>query len=436
MTVAAITGIASGLGPALLSQLEVDPDISQVVGLDVRDAPAAGEKLVYHRRSVTEPFDELFAQHRVTCAVHLAFEDDPRDRARAEAVNLGGTRNFLAACHAAKVETVVLLSSAAAYGARPDNPEWLFEGAPLRAGARCPAGFDHARMEALAYEYVSGHPDVRLVIVRPAPIVGPTTGGVLGRLVDAPLLLAPLGVDPVLQLVHEDDATRCIHRLIKTERVGVFNLAADGFVTLSQVARLVERSVLRLPTPLLRLLLWAGRRLGLLGLDRAPPGLVDHALHPTIMAATKVRTEVNFAFRYDTPRALLDWVEARGGGAPPAPRPEEPEELDDDELLEEPPAAEPEPAAGIEPAQLLAPPSELAAARGDAPAPVRLVPPDESPTAAPLAAAPDAPPPGAPAVADAPAAEAEAGAPSPPPPGEPASGAAPPEAAPLATERP
>jgi UDP-glucose 4-epimerase len=333
LTVVAITGISSGIGPALLSQLEVDPEVRTIVGLDVEPPPPAGEKLIFHRRSVTEPFDDLFAEAKVTVAVHLAFDDDPRDRARAEAVNVAGTKNLLAACHAAKVGALVVLSSASAYGSRPDNPEYLYEGAPLRATPACPTAWDHLRRETLAYEYVRDHPTVRLIILRCAPIVGPTTGAALNRLLGGPLVVAPSGTDPVLQLVHEDDATRAIQRLVKTNHIGVFNLAADGFMTLSQAARLVERPLVRLPLTLLRLGLWLGRRLGLFGLDQVGPGVLEQALHPCIIAPVKVKSEGGLMLRYDTPRAFLAWLEARSGGRRlPAEEDDEPEDLDDDEL--------------------------------------------------------------------------------------------------------
>ena len=409
MTVVAITGISSGIGPALLSQLEVDPEVRTIVGLDVEPPPPAGDKLVFHRRSVTEPFEDLFAEAKVTVAVHLAFDDDPRDRPRAEAVNVAGTKNLLAACHAANVGALVVLSSASAYGSRPDNPEYLYEGAPLRATPACPSAWDHLRREALAYEYVADHPNVRLIILRCAPIVGPSTGAALSRLLDGPLVVAPSGTDPVLQLVHEDDATRAIQRLVKTNHIGVFNLAADGFMTLSQAARLVERPLVRLPLTLLRLGLWLGRRLGLFGLDRIGPGALEQALHPCIIAPVKVKSEGGLMLRYDTPRAFLAWLEARssGGRRLPADEDDEPEDLDDAELESTDPDLF---AAG--PVNVVVVPD--APAEAQAPPAVEA----QAPAAPPVVArAPEAP------VSDVPAIEALAEAPA---------EATPPEAAPVA----
>lgn len=344
MTVVGITGVAGCLGRQLLQQMEVDPDISGVVGLDLKPVPDPALKLSYYQRDIAQPFAELFQRHKVQVAVHLAATADP-DRGREEATNLEGTRQFLAACHEASARVVCVVSSAMAYGARPGPTEVQYEGAPLRTEQGPEFVRDKMRVEELCYEYVKTHPDVCLQIVRPCLVIGPGVDNFLTRMLDRRVVLAPMGADPPLQLVHEDDATRAIYRLIKTERVGVFNVAGDGVLTLSQMARLAEKRVVRLPLPLLRLFSWLGWRLGLSWFPRIPPGLWSFLRWPWLVAPLKLRTEAAFLFRYDSPQAFLDWLENRSGGE--LPRSPEwdafPEDLDDvDELIQEelPPGAE------------------------------------------------------------------------------------------------
>ena len=59
MATIAVTGISGCLGRNLLAQLEVDPEVDLVLGLDVAAPPPGARKLVFARRCVGEPFAEL-----------------------------------------------------------------------------------------------------------------------------------------------------------------------------------------------------------------------------------------------------------------------------------------------------------------------------------------------------------------------------------------
>jgi len=313
VSVIAITGVSGCLGSQLVQQTEIDDDVEAVIGLDV--APFRAErpaKLELHERSVTEPFADLFRERGVDVAIHLAHasDGDAPTRARQREVNVEGTRRFLEACDAAGVRVVCFVSCAMAYGARPENAEsYLYEGSLLEPNAGSGHATDAAEMEALCYGYISGHPDVCLQIVRPTTIIGPHARNHLTRMLAGRFMVGPAGDDPPLQLVHEDDATRAIYRLVKLEKVGVFNLAADGALTLSQIARLSERRLVRLPRPLLWLFLWLGWRLGFAA---SSPALIPYLVHPWLIAPIKVKAEAMFMFRFDAARAFLDYVEAEG----------------------------------------------------------------------------------------------------------------------------
>src|SRR5579871_4329040 len=159
----AVTGVSGYLGRTLALLLEVDEATEHVVGIDLAPWTPLTRKGVFEQRSVEEPFEDVLMKHEVDAAVHLAFALNPmRDRAKEESVNIGGTKNFLAACAKAKVKTVLVASSATAYGALPDNPDILWEGAPLRAKPSFPYAHDKIRVEDLCYEFAKQNPDVCL----------------------------------------------------------------------------------------------------------------------------------------------------------------------------------------------------------------------------------------------------------------------------------
>ena len=346
MTVIGITGVSGSLGKQLVTQLDIDDEVERIVGIDIVEPPAGlSAKLTFVQRSVTESFADVFAEHGVNVGVHLAALIH-RDRARERAVNIDGTREFLAACSASSASTVCVVTSALAYGAREDASLVLYEGAPLQADPAFGYAHDQAQLEELCYDYVKDHPDVCLQIVRPCPIVGPNTDNQVTRMLERSVLFVPWQRQhPPIQLLHEDDATRALHRLIKLEKVGVFNLAPDGALSLPQMARIAEIKVLALPFVILQVLVWLGWKLGW---SELPPAALEHLRHTCFVAGVKLKSEAMFMFRYDTPQAFLDFLEARTGGAVQTGGYDlfdELEELDDDDFeddLEEAEEADPE----------------------------------------------------------------------------------------------
>lgn len=307
MSVVAITGVSGYLGTNLLGQLEVDEEVEAIVGIDREPLPLeAGDKLSFLRHDLRESLGDLFLDRGVTHAVHLAgpsareLEADPE-------LELRLARSFLNACGAAKARSVCVVSSVTVYGAHPDNG-YLLEGSPLRPNPGLPLATSKAALEELCYDFVKEQPETALQIVRPCPILGPGAKGPLTRLLDARRIFAPLGTDARFQFVHEDDATRAIHRLLKSECFGVFNLAGDGSLTISQIAQLAERRLVRLPAWLLRLLAKCAWRFGWSDLH---PGLAPFLYNPWLTAAMKVRHSAYFVPRYDSADALLAYLEDR-----------------------------------------------------------------------------------------------------------------------------
>jgi UDP-glucose 4-epimerase len=133
----------------------------------------------------------------------------------------------LGACHAAEVPRVVMRSSLLVYGARPDAPAFIPESAPLSSGA--PAGLlqDYIEIERLVGDFKVRHPDMRIVMIRCAPVAG---NGVRSPVVQflsrrpAPVLA---GFDPRIQVLHTHDAAVALALATLNDQVeGAFNIAA------------------------------------------------------------------------------------------------------------------------------------------------------------------------------------------------------------------
>ncbi|MCA8922744.1 MAG: NAD-dependent epimerase/dehydratase family protein [Planctomycetes bacterium] len=291
----AVVGSGAGLGRLLVELLADDPLCGTILGIDARPKPLGmPANYVHVQAGPSESYAEHFSTHEVGCAVHAEFNgalgaDDPTQI-------VPSTERFLEACRVSTPEVVSYVSSAAVYGPLPDQ-DLLYEGALLQGKPGLPA--QHIAAESLCFDYVAHDPNVCLQIVRPCQIVGRDMDTLLARMLQRAVIFVPREPAVALQLVHQDDAARALLRLLRSRCVGVFNLAADGVVTLPQLAKLCERRVVRVPRFLFR------RFMRSVGAD----GLGDYFREPWLIASVKIKTEALFMFRYDGAEAFLDSLE-------------------------------------------------------------------------------------------------------------------------------
>jgi len=223
-----ITGVSGFLGQAVLRRLAASPSIGRLVGLDVREPGFRPRGLQFHLVDVAgSDLEPLFDGADVL--VHLAgVHDAIPDEELMARINVGGTRRVLEAAAAAGVSKVVLVSSAAVYGAWPNNPVPLTEDAPLRPNPGFPLGVHKAELERLLAEWALDRPAVTTTVLRPATVLGARADHALARMIRARVPLTVGGSVAPVQFVHEDDATEAIALAVERDLPGVYNVAADG----------------------------------------------------------------------------------------------------------------------------------------------------------------------------------------------------------------
>lgn len=274
-----LTGATGHIGGLLLERLLADPAVAEVrsvarrplgrpgpggaegarlshVCADLRDDAArralAGSDLLYHLGAQVWEGRGLSATEQM------------------RAVNVEGTGNVLASTPAA----VVLASSAAVYGAWPDNPLPLEEEYEARPNPECPYA-----QHKLASERMCAQVAGRWAIVRLGAVLGPHADARVSRAVRGYRLAVPAirGVPQAVQWVDEGDAVDGLlaagRDLLGAGRaVGeVVNVATEDWLGPNDVARVAASRVLGLPRPLIMRGSELGHRLGLspFGADRA-----------------------------------------------------------------------------------------------------------------------------------------------------------------------
>jgi UDP-glucose 4-epimerase len=253
--VVAILGLRTFVGRELALRLAARA--VRVVGLDLRRPFGLDDRVGFHRVDLTAPradarIAEILEEERVEAVVHAAFRTDPTpDLELDHEIDAVGSLHVMNACAAAKVRRLVVASTTMSYGPHPDNPNYLTEEHPLRGHPAAHAVRNRIEMEQLLADWRERHPDAEVTVLRTCWAIGPTFSNRVVRYFSLPVVPLPIGYDPLLQLVHEQDLLDAFDRALFASRPGVFNVVGSGVLPLSALFRLAGKRTIALPAPLL-----------------------------------------------------------------------------------------------------------------------------------------------------------------------------------------
>jgi UDP-glucose 4-epimerase len=205
-------------------------------GCDIADPISALEEMDFvHADTRHAAIGKLVRQLRIDTVVHLAvMVDSPHDERSIHETDVIGTMNVLVGCAApsSPVQRLIVKSSQAVYGAGPTDPSFFSE--DMTGNERTAASMTREllEMEQLVSEFALRSESCRVSVLRLGFRVSEDT--TLARYLSLPIVPTFAGFDPRLQLLHEDDAADAIVRAVMGAHAGVFNVAADGVILLSQ----------------------------------------------------------------------------------------------------------------------------------------------------------------------------------------------------------
>ena len=98
-------------------------------------------------------------------------------------------------------------------------------------------------------EFAERNRDVTVTVLRCANVLGPDVDTAFTRMFRLPLVPMVLGFDPRLQFVHEDDVVHALEHAAFHVAPGVYNVAADGVLALSEIIGLLGKRPLPVLPP-------------------------------------------------------------------------------------------------------------------------------------------------------------------------------------------
>lgn len=316
----AITGSGGYLAQRLIARLALDTDVEMILGLDIHQRPMPMKCASFFLRyDLTKPWTEMrehFAYHKISTALHLAWQFNPIHNVwRHRQVDVKGSENFFRAAEAVGVRRVVYASSATAYvnPANPSEPPFLSEETPVSGTPLYLYSKHKAEVDRMAQEFMAKHPEMQVLILRPAIVLGRYTRNIVTEMLEWPWRKFPWmfqvrGADPTMQFVSEDDMAEVMYRAVKGEARGILNVAGDGTVRYTDMVRAVGKQPLALPAGLIYRLagvMWKLR------LAPFPPGMLDMIRYPWVGDNARLKNDFGFAPQLDTRQSLDAFVAAR-----------------------------------------------------------------------------------------------------------------------------
>lgn len=298
----AMTGISGYLARTVFPLLDQDPLVEEIRGLDVKPPAFRSDKLRFIAADVRDPG---IGRHFQNCdtLIHLAFIVMPiRDEAKADEINITGSKNTFQAAAAAGVRKIIYSSSIAAYGAWPDNPPLITEEVPVRGMPTFYYSRAKAAVELFLDEFERQHPEIVVTRLRPCIFVGPTIENAVKDILSAKVVPCFRGRDSRIQLVWDEDVAQAVLLALKGNFPGAFNLAGDGSLSMPEFAAILGVPTVSVPY---FLAYWGGRLLWALHLfGQLSPGWIECIQYSILVSSEKAKRVLGWKPSCDTAGAL------------------------------------------------------------------------------------------------------------------------------------
>jgi UDP-glucose 4-epimerase len=309
-----VTGVARWWGALVVQRLVEDPDVAEVIGIDIREPRYDLGRADYLKLDIRHSLiGKLVRAVGIDTVVHTltridSFDMDP---ARAHEMNVIGTLNLLAGCagEGSPVRRFVLKSSGHVYGSRFDLPTGIREDHRLDSNSRHQFVRDIVEVESYASDFAVRNPNITILALRFSNSLNPDEPQPLARYLDLEVVPTVIGYDPPLQLIHRDDCIDAMVLATRRGRGGAYNIAPLGNEPLSTLLD----SAGKLHAPLLPPIGLGVAALGIrkTGLAFLSPQLLDLLRWGRTLSPARAARELGFRAARDTRAAFEDFIQQR-----------------------------------------------------------------------------------------------------------------------------
>ncbi len=292
-----VTGLFSPLGTAV-AQWAVEAGY-RVLGVDSKAMTRPFPGVEFIHADIRNPlFPELLKAERVSVIFHSAFRWRVRRSETIFESNVMGAMKLMGAAALAKVKKVVVPSSTFVYGASASNPYFMTENTEFQGRSNYAYVRELRDVETFLSGFRRQHHEMTITVLRYANILGREYASPLARYLSLPVIPTLMGYDPLLQVLHFDDAVAAAIEALNKKHPGVYNVAASPPLPLMKIIRLAGvHSV-----PILHPFAYFGQNLGSMVIRKSADLLPihwDYLRYPWTVSTEKIEQEWGFSPTFD-----------------------------------------------------------------------------------------------------------------------------------------
>lgn len=299
----AITGISSRLGQVLVPLLESDAEITEILGIDIKEPETSYSKVKFIKRDVR---DEKLAEDLkgYDVIIHLAFIVEPPLPKDYFSINVDGSKNVFNSAVKAGLKKIIHASSIAAYGTFKDNPIPIYEDHPIKL-MKPKFYYNETKylVEKILDQIESDNPNIVITRFRPCVILF----GTYSLITDTKVVsVAPKSPS---QFIWGEDLAQAFHLAIKKDAPGAFNMAGDGHLNDFEISEKLGKKLVKINWHVAKFFIGFSYRLHLQ--RQLSSGWLRAARYPIIVDCSKAKKELGWSPKYDTLEAIKKNLEVQ-----------------------------------------------------------------------------------------------------------------------------
>ena len=296
-----VTGIGGKLGSFLVKRLHREVN---VLGVDRRKVTNLPKDVKHYKIDIRRSrVEDIFRENKIDTIFHLGVMHNLRENDKVHHdFNILGTTKLLEYAQKYGVKKFIFLSSANVYGPKATNSHFLLEDSPLMGGAGFSAIRDLVALDMLVSSFFWKAPKLDIVIFRPAHILGNVRNAPSNYLRLPNRIPTIMGFDPMIQTIHQADLADAMLKVFKTKGVkGVFNIASEGELPLSEIIKYLGKKEISLPEPLFKITL---KEMWLAKLSSFPVSELDHIKYVCMVDCSRAKKQFGYSPKYNITDAL------------------------------------------------------------------------------------------------------------------------------------
>ncbi len=300
-----ITGVSGYMGQAVVAQLMQRNPFKRILGIDSAPPQMLGP-VQYIPGKISDPeldLGDLLVMNNIQILMHLSYATRPSDPSDS-LDELQDAQELMGVAEATGIKRLIFAGRDWVYASleKPCDEE-----APLldAHSVNTPEISTKLKLEQLFRKFAQEQPEIEAVMVRLCHVLGPGSKQPLDAVLDLPWILGPEKADPRVHLLHIEDAAEIFLKIAEQEEIrGAINAAGVEPITLSLVAGILQKRLIRPPSWLMQALTRGLKRARLLSFDHQA---IQQLHHGVGVSTARLKNELKFTPKYSTRQTLAMW---------------------------------------------------------------------------------------------------------------------------------